>query len=340
MPSVPNSPHSRISVVLPVHDGMPYVVDAVRSLLAQTMPDFELVIGDDGSTDGTAEALARLAADDARIRVLRRDTASGLAASANWVVGETRAPIVAIAHADDLSYPRRLERQLAVLDAEPHVALVGALWNGLDEDGREVRPANAWRLLRPSRFAPFAHSSVMFRRSAFDRAGGYRSEAEYWEDLDLYYRIGDHGGIAVVPEVLCGVRHARSSTRLRAQPGRVEDAVDLMYRSAAARAEGRDHAPLLAAAAAARRLHPWTFMSCGSTRLWSGRSPGVWRRMRLRAATGWNAPTVQTLIWVGWGTLSPRSLRLALRTVLRLGNAAALPMLRGKAAIPWSPHRP
>jgi glycosyltransferase involved in cell wall biosynthesis len=270
------SPSPPLSVVLPVHNGMPYVEESVRSILDQTFGDFELVVGDDGSTDGTSEILRRLAAADRRIRLLRRDRPSGLAPAANWVVAEARAPLVAVAHADDRSYPLRLARELAVFEAEPGVDLVGTLWDGIDEQGRKVRPADLWRLLRGSPFAPFSHSSIMFRRSAFQRVGGYRSRANYWEDLDLYFRIARSGRVVVIPEVLSAVRHARISTRLRDAQEEVENMVDLMFRTVEAAVAGQDPETVAAAyGGPPEKLHPMTFVSCGSTRLWSGRSPQI-----------------------------------------------------------------
>lgn len=329
-----------LSVFLPVHNGMPYVEESVRSILAQTFADFELVIGDDGSSDGTSEVLARLAGEDRRIRVLRREAPSGLAASANWLVAETRAPIVAVAHADDRAYPERFARQMEILRAEPGVDLVGTLWDGMDEEGRRVRPGDFWRLLKRSAFAPFSHSSIMFRRASFDRAGGYRPQAEYWEDLDLYFRVAAAGRIVVVPEVLSTVRHARISTRLRNDQVRVENAVDLMFRCTAEYAAGRDHTPLLMAplAAAEDRLHPMTFISCGSTRLWSGRSPRVLERMRARALFRPDGASLHALLWVLWGTASPKSLRFFLQTLLHLRNAIARPFLRNVRFVEWCPR--
>jgi hypothetical protein len=332
-----------LSVILPVHDGLPYVDAAIASILAQSFADFEFVIGDDGSTDGSREVLERWAARDPRIRLVRRERSSGLAASANWVVSNSRAPLVAIIHADDLSHPERLARQMAVFRREPDVDLVGTLWDGIDEEGRPVRPADFWRLLTHSPFAPFSHSSVMFRRDAFERAGRYRAEAEYWEDLDLYFRISANGGrILILPEILSTVRHARISTRLRDAQDGVENAVDLMFRSTARYWEGGEYDSLLAAAPGGgthEKLHPLTFISCGSTRLWSGRSPGVMQRMWQRARMRPNPPTLHALAWVGWGTVSPRSLRLFLRTLLHVRNGIAKIAIGDQASFEWNPRR-
>jgi hypothetical protein len=181
----------------------------------------------------------------------------------------------------------------------------------------------------------------MFRRASFERVGGYRDETEYWEDLDLYFRIAATGQVAVLTEVLSTVRHARVSTRLRSDQARVEDAVDLMYRSTAEYRGGGDHTPLLSAGRArpkGDKLHPMTFVSCGSTRLWSGRSPGVLKRMLQRAGFGPDLASAQALVWVLWGTISPRSLRLFLRTLLRARNIPARLILRDRKYIEWHPR--
>jgi glycosyltransferase involved in cell wall biosynthesis len=329
-----------VSVILPVHNGIPYIEESARSILSQTFRDFELVIGDDGSNDGTGDIVRRLALTDQRVRALFRPRPSGLSASANWLVSEARAPLIAVAHADDRAYPERLARQLEILRADPEVDLVGTLWDGMDEEGRKVRPGDFWRLLRRSPFAPFSHSSIMFRRAAFERAGRYRPQADYWEDLDLYYRIALHGRIAVIPEVLSTVRHARISTRLRHNQIRVENAVDLMFRATRVYSEGEDHSPLLAAhdPKSEHRLHPMTFVSCGSTRLWSGRSPRIWGRMRERARLKADLATLHALLWVAWGTASPRTLRLLLRTLLTVRNAFARPLLRNVPFVEWRPR--
>jgi hypothetical protein len=329
----------KVSVVMPVHNGMPYVEEAVASILAQSFPDFELVIGDNGSTDGTTEALQRWAGRDPRIRLLHRDRKSGLAGGGNWVVGESRAPLIAIAHADDLSHPDRLRRQVELLDREPDLDLIGTLWNGIDRNGRQVRPADRWRLLRNTAFAPFSHSSAMFRRTAFERAGGYRVEAEYWEDLDLYYRIAAGGRVGVIPETLATVRHAHVSARLRSDPQRVENAVDLMFRSTELYRRGGDHSRLFETSGPPDRpLHPLTFVSCGSTRLWSGESPATLKRMWRRGGFRLTLSGAHALIWVAWGTISPRSLRFFLRSLLHARNLVARPLIGNRDYVEWQPR--
>lgn len=328
-----------ISVAMAVHNGVPYVEEAVRSILAQTYAEFEFVIGDDGSDDGTSEVLNRIAAEDPRIRLLRRARKSGLAASANWVVSEARAPFVAIAHADDRSLPDRLLRQVAVLQAVPEAVLVGTLSEGIDEQGRFVRPAEYWRLCSQSVFAPFPHSSIMFRRDAFVAVGGYRVEAEYWEDFDLYHRLACRGRLLVVPEILTSTRHALVSTRLRDEQQRVENAADLMFRCAHAYGRNGDVEKVLRAGTAVNaKLHPRTFVSCGSTRLWSGRRPHVLMRMLRRGRLRADLDTLRALVWALWAEVSPRSLRKFIRAVLRLWNRAAKRQVADDGAVEWCPE--
>ena len=113
----------RVSVVLPAYNAQDTVRRAIDSVLAQTMPDFELIVVDDGSQDRTGEVVE--AVDDPRVRLLRRPH-GGVPPTINAGLAEARAPIVAIQDADDFSVPDRLERQLALLEERPEVAVVGS----------------------------------------------------------------------------------------------------------------------------------------------------------------------------------------------------------------------
>lgn len=327
-----------LSVVLPVHDGMPYVEESIRSILAQSFADFELVIGDDGSKDGTPETLARLASEDPRIRVVRRAQPSGLARAANWVAREARAPLLAIAHADDRSHPGRLAAQMQALRADEGLALVGTLWTGIDDTGGVVRPPDYWRLLVGGPFAAFSHSSIMFRRAAFERVGGYRSVADYWEDLDLYYRIAAVGRIAVLPFPYSVVRLSPASTMVRDRQERVEKRIDLMLRTAAAVRAGLSPESVTdAPGPGPERLHPLAFVRCGSANVWRGRAPGTWRRLRGRGRLRFDAASARALLWLGWGTVNPRSLRAVLKSIMHVRNAVAKPLL-GREPVAWAPR--
>lgn len=322
-----------VSVVLPVHNGRDFVESSVRSILAQDFTDFELVIGDDGSDDGTGDVLARLAAEDSRIRLLRRATKSGLAGSANWVISEARAPLIAIAHADDVYKPSRLRRQVDLFARRPDAVIVGTLADGIDAQGQTVQPPNLSRLTKPSSFAPFAHSTIMFRAEAFSRTGGYRSHADAWEDLDLYWRMAEHGRIFVIAEVLASYRHSATSIRER-HGDRIEQALDVMYRSAALHRQGRDWSPLLGHPSSGR-IHPRIFVARSWVRLWEGRRSRMLGRMFRRGALRPDLVTTQSLVFVAWATASPRSLRLLLQLVGKARNAKARRRLADVDFIEW-----
>jgi glycosyltransferase involved in cell wall biosynthesis len=332
----------RISIVMPVNNCRAFLEQSVRSLLAQTLTDFELIVGDDGSDDGTGPLLDRLAAEDGRIRVVRRSSRSGLAGSANWVVAEARARLVAIAHADDVSAPRRLERLSAFLEAHPEATAVGTPALGIDEAGRAVQPPNLWRLLHPSPFAPFAHSSMMFRKAAFDAVGGYRRACDYFEDLDLWWRLADLGPVFVLPEPLVRYRHWQGSSRGQERAMEVERAHALMYRCADLHwrhesfdsllgEPGHDEPP---------RIRPRIFVARSWLSVWQGARPRVFRGMMARAQFGLDFDSLQSTVFVAWATLSPRSLRLFLRIFLSARNRVALLLLGGAGHVLWRSRRP
>lgn len=327
-----------VSVVLPVHNGEPHLAEAVRSVLDQTWGDFELVVCDDGSSDATPAILAALAAEDPRVRLARREAKSGLAAAADWAVREARAPLVAIAHADDLAHPERLACQVALFAAHPDCVLAGSPAAAIDWHGEEAHPVNLWRLAHPSAFAPMAHSSIMFRRAAYDAAGGYRSAADYWEDLDLYWRMARLGRVLVTTRALATYRYSRISSRQRDSALLVERSLETMYRCADAVEHG--DLPEVAGVAPERALiHPRVFVACSWTRVWAGERaillPELLRRGRFRL----DRATFESLGFVVWATLSPKSLRGALRLLTRLRNRWARRRLRGAEVVEWRPLR-
>jgi glycosyltransferase involved in cell wall biosynthesis len=118
--------HPKVSCLLPVYNGEQFIEEAVRSLLAQTLKNFELVVVDDGSTDSTPRKLAALNAEDQRLRILRQAN-GGIVAALNAGLGLCRAGYIARMDADDVAAPDRFEFQADYLDRHPGCVLVGGV---------------------------------------------------------------------------------------------------------------------------------------------------------------------------------------------------------------------
>lgn len=196
----------KVSVALPCYNAGQTLPAALDSLLAQTLPDFEtdfeIVAVDDGSLDNTWDILIAYAGRDARLRPMRLPH-QGVALAGNAAVAQCRAPFIARMDADDISLPRRLELQCALLDADPTLDLVtGLVRFGGDRQTRQGYAAHVdWlNSLRThddislSRFveSPLANPSVMFRRASFERFGGAQDNlsgaAPFPEDYEQWLR--------------------------------------------------------------------------------------------------------------------------------------------------------
>jgi glycosyltransferase involved in cell wall biosynthesis len=326
-----------ISVVMPVYNALPHLDAAVRSILDQTFRDFEFVIYDDGSTDGSAERLRDWAARDSRIRLFEGKHNLGPAGSSAVVVEKATAPLIARMDADDLSSHDRLARQLELIRDRPEVGVVGSLFEVIDDRGRVIRGPEIWRLERRAPFVPFAHGSMLFRRSAFDRVGGYRREAEFWEDQDLVLRMAAVAEVLVIPSPLYQLRQWSSNTRAASDQERVENAVDLMYRSVTRLAHGRSYEDLLGSPTKPARVDPRVFISAGSLVLWSGGRPRFFGRLLKRGKLGPNFRTLSALVWTAWASLSPSSLRGFMSLLVRTRNGFAGRKVSTSAPQRWSP---
>jgi len=208
----------RLSVVMAVRDGAPWLTAACRSILDQSLHDLELIIVDDGSRDETPSLIERLAGADARVRPFRL-SATGLVGALNKGVEVARAPLMARLDADDIALPGRLERQLAYLEEHPRTVLLGTWAQRIDADGRplglvrpEAAPAKLAALL--ARRNPFIHSTIVMRTRAVRRLGAYREACRHAEDYDLWLRLAEIGDVAILPEPLVQYRvHQASVSR-------------------------------------------------------------------------------------------------------------------------------
>ena len=158
----------RVSVVTTVYNGAPYFDRAIPGILEQTFDDFELIVVDDGSQDGTAELLRQAAGRDPRVRVFSPGRL-GAAAAYNYGVAQATGEYVARQDFDDRSYPERLRLQVAFLDAHPDVGVVGGYYVLVDENRGEryvrMPPTEHDAIVAAmARYIPLAHTVATFRR--------------------------------------------------------------------------------------------------------------------------------------------------------------------------------
>ncbi len=183
------------------------MAEAIRSVLAQTYADFQLVIVDDGSTDRSSAIIDGFS--DPRIQRIRLPGNRGLVTALNTGIAQSASEFVARMDADDVCLPRRFERQVALFDAHPNVVMCGTWVQQFGDETGVRRPPVEPRQVRAALFFCFAldHPSVMMRRSFLDRHGLlYRDEFRHVEDFDLYFRAAALGDLANVPEILLRTR--------------------------------------------------------------------------------------------------------------------------------------
>jgi len=199
-----------VSVLTATYNSADLIAETVSSILAQTFGDFEYVIVDDCSTDGTPDVIRGF--DDPRIRLYVNERNLGISENRNKGLSLCRGRYVAYTDQDDISAPRRLEAQVAYMDAHPE-AVMAAAESDVIRDGRiEIDPPMNmpshllhWHLMTKS---PIRHSSIMLRRDVLMEHGVvYRKQFPYAEDYDLYHVLMDIGELHVVPEKLLRYRY-------------------------------------------------------------------------------------------------------------------------------------
>lgn len=210
-----------VTVLMAVYNGEAFVEQAVDSVLAQTFADFELIVVDDGSGDGTRQILAGYR--DPRLRVLRNQQNLGLTRSLNKGLKVARGKYIARQDADDLSQPHRLAQQVTYLEKHPEVALVGCASRWIDGHGHYLgimkpptTPDEIGALILGD--IPFLHGTFMIRRDCLQALGGYNQRVPVAQDCDLLLRLSERWDLANLAEVLYVHRwHERSLSASRAE---------------------------------------------------------------------------------------------------------------------------
>jgi glycosyltransferase involved in cell wall biosynthesis len=289
-----------VSVVMAVYNDARSVRAAVRSILEQTFSDFEFVIVDDGSTDGTGAILDELARADGRIKLLRNAQNLGQTLALNRGIEAASGCYIARMDADDLSLAERLARQVAFLEVHSEVGLLGTRALIVNRHGRPLHvldyPTDDESIrARMMARSSFCHGAVMMRRAALEAVGPYRPAFRLAQDMDLWLRIAERFRVANLPDVLYHLRLTHKSANVRRNSEQTAY-VELARQLAGERLEAGGEQTDLEAQAIAQRF---------AGRRWLARRRGL-----ARDYANWAAK----LSW--WGHAWPDGMEMWLRALL------------------------
>lgn len=267
MPQTPDAP--LVTVVIPTHDRLPLLDEAIDSVLAQTWPRWELVVVDDGSTDGTVEHVR--ARGDARITVIASPRLGHAGRVRNLGIAAATGELVAFLDSDDVWLPGKLEAQVVALrDGSARWCYTG--YELMDEARRTI-PFRAGHAATPSGWIVrellemrmgVDISTLVVERALLAETGAFTADPEvrYRQDMELVLRLALHAEAVGVPDVLARVRHHPG--RLTANLRHTHEHMARVYDAFLA------HAPPPEVARAARRMRAAVLSNAGAERLGDG----------------------------------------------------------------------
>jgi glycosyltransferase involved in cell wall biosynthesis len=216
-----------ISIVMPVYNGGRFLVDAIASIIEQSLHDWELICVNDGSTDDSLSLLDWFADEDSRLRIINQPNL-GIVAALNGGCAIARAPLICRMDCDDVALPDRLEKQATFMRKNPTCTVVGGAILEIDKDSDPLGVSRlpqhhdeiVDRLLH--RRTGHFHPTTMIRAEALEAVGGYRKKFQWIEDHDLWLRLARRGTLANLPDpLLCYRQHAGSVCWQRSAEQRV-----------------------------------------------------------------------------------------------------------------------
>jgi glycosyltransferase involved in cell wall biosynthesis len=193
-----------MSVAMSVFNNAPFLAEAIESILAQTLPDFEFLIMNDGSTDGSAAIIDHYAERDSRIKAIHQDN-SGLVTSLNRLIEAAQTNWIARMDGDDSALPDRFAKQWAWLQSNPDCGIIGTWMSEMDAAGVRLpndtkTPVDHNDFATAFRNGPlFHHPTVIMRKDLVLTAGGYHAAFRHCEDYDLWLRLSSMTKMANLP---------------------------------------------------------------------------------------------------------------------------------------------
>jgi glycosyltransferase involved in cell wall biosynthesis len=200
-------PEPSITLCLPIYNAERFLAEAIRSIQAQTYPDFLVIAVLDGCTDRSEEILMDL--KDNRFEVVKKERNEGVVAASNLVIAKTQTLLGGRMDADDVMHPQRLEKQVHYMSSHPEIDVLGTWFDYIDAEGRKVKdafpfPATHEELRQAFRIRnSIGGPTVAFRTERLRAIGGYENQESHAEDLTLWLKCLANGfRLANLPEVL------------------------------------------------------------------------------------------------------------------------------------------
>jgi len=220
-----------VSVLMPVYNAEKYLAKAIESILEQTFKDFEFIITNDGSTDGSLDIMRKYAAVDDRIRVIDREN-RGLIYTRNEGLNASTGQFIALMDADDISFPNRFQKQLDFLNTHQKHVAIGGQAILIDADGDILAPFNVRETHNEidgahldSHGGAIVNPSSMIRKSSILQVNGYHDAFKCAEDLDMWLRLGEVGSLANLPDTLIYYRQHLESIGYARRKEQFESAI-------------------------------------------------------------------------------------------------------------------
>ncbi|WP_303784434.1 glycosyltransferase [Azovibrio restrictus] len=221
---------SEVDVIIPVFNGERFLAEALRSVQQQTFPVAQIIIADDGSTDGTRQVAAGFMANDERITYLKLPHA-GVSAARNAGIAASSAPFIAFLDADDIWLPEKLELQIQAFEqGGPEIGFVHSSYFYINQHGESIpdmlifEPKQRGDIFMPLLLEGYvlsgSASSVMVRREVLDKAGHFDERLFHGEDWDLWIRLARISKVDFTPEAVVGIRVHDQSAQRRPQADR------------------------------------------------------------------------------------------------------------------------
>ncbi|BAZ22456.1 putative glycosyl transferase [Kalymmatonema gypsitolerans NIES-4073] len=212
----------KVSVVIPAYNAVAYLLEAVESVLKQTFTDFEVLIVDDGSSDGTVEWVSQI--KDPRVRLISQQN-QGSSGARNTGITAALGEYIALLDADDIWEPTKLQKQVRYLEENPSVGLVDTWTVLIDQQGKSTGKVvvsyaegdDVWKQLVQFKTVCCCDSTPLIRRSCFETVGLFNRELPFLEDLDMWIRLASHYRFAVVKEPLVRYRQHPGSKSTNCQ---------------------------------------------------------------------------------------------------------------------------